>query len=171
MDHHAGRITIIASSTMVHQRVRCMICDQPVDHRVVFMTNDARVLHAGCIPDHVKVPTTVLLQAIRRLERMVAKARGEDGAGPSPHDPAAEDRDPEPGGSEPGGSESESSVPEGSLPGGSEPGGSEDPDLEPGGGSEDRDPEPGGSADESPENRRSGNRGPDPGPGLGPPAP
>ena len=156
MDNHAGRITIIASSTMVHQRVRCMVCDQPVDHRVVFMTNDARVLHAGCIPDHVKVPTTVLLQAIRRLERMVAKARGEDGAGPSPHDPAAEDRDPEPGGSEPGGSE---------------PGGSEDPDLEPGGGSEDRDPEPGGSADESPENRRSGNRGPDPGPGLGPPAP
>jgi hypothetical protein len=99
MDHHAGRINIIASSTMVHQRVRCMICDQPVDHRVVFMTNDARVLHAGCIPDHVKVPTTVLLQAIRRLERMVARARGEDGAGPSPEDRAAEDRDPELGGS------------------------------------------------------------------------
>jgi len=79
MDDHAGRITIIASSTMVHQRVRCMICGLPVDHRVVFMTNDARVLHAGCIPDHVKVPTTVLLQAIRRLERMVAKARQGDG--------------------------------------------------------------------------------------------
>jgi hypothetical protein len=81
MDHHAGRITIIASSTMVHQRVRCMICDQPVDHRVVFMTNDARVLHAGCIPDHVKVPTKVLLQAIRRLERMVARARTGDPGG------------------------------------------------------------------------------------------
>jgi hypothetical protein len=81
MDDHEGRVTIIASSTMVHHRARCMICDRPVDHRVVFMTNDARVLHAGCIPDHVKVPTTVLLQAIRRLERMVAKARGEDGAG------------------------------------------------------------------------------------------
>ena len=56
MDDHSGRITIIASSTMVHHRVRCMICDRPVDHRVVFMTNDARVLHAGCVPDHVKVP-------------------------------------------------------------------------------------------------------------------
>jgi hypothetical protein len=76
MDEHTGRITIIASSTMVHQRVRCMICDRPVDHRVVFMTDDARVLHAGCVPDHVKVPISVLLQAIRRLERMVDKARG-----------------------------------------------------------------------------------------------
>jgi hypothetical protein len=75
MDEHTGRITIIASSTMVHQRVRCMICDRPVDHRVVFMTNDARVLHAGCVPDHVKVPMSVLLQAIRRLERMVEKVR------------------------------------------------------------------------------------------------
>jgi hypothetical protein len=106
MDHHAGRITIIASSTMVHQRVRCMICDQPVDHRVVFMTNDARVLHAGCIPDHVKVPTTVLLQAIRRLERMVARARGEDGSGSSPQDEdpeteGSENRGPEDGGREP----------------------------------------------------------------------
>jgi hypothetical protein len=115
MDHHAGRITIIASSTMVHQRVRCMICDQPVDHRVVFMTNDARVLHAGCIPDHVKVPTTVLLQAIRRLERMVARARGEDGAGSTPQDRAENE-----------GPESE---------------GPEDPDPEPGGGSEDEGPE------------------------------
>jgi hypothetical protein len=94
MDNHAGRITIIASSTMVHQRVRCMICDQPVDHRVVFMTNDARVLHAGCIPDHVKVPTTVLLQAIRRLERMVAKARREDGDGADDEDTAT-DGDPD----------------------------------------------------------------------------
>lgn len=75
MDEHAGRITIIASSTMVHHRVRCLICDRPVDHRVVFMTNDARVLHAGCVPDHVKVPISVLLQAIRRLERMVENAR------------------------------------------------------------------------------------------------
>jgi hypothetical protein len=115
MDHHTGRITIIASSTMVHQRVRCMICDQPVDHRVVFMTNDARVLHAGCIPDHVKVPTTVLLQAIRRLERMVARARGEDGAGSTPQDRAENE-----------GPESE---------------GPEDPDPEPGGGSEDEGPE------------------------------
>ena len=96
MDDHAGRITIIASSTMVHQRVRCMICGRPVDHRVVFMTNDARVLHAGCIPDHVKVPTTVLLQAIRRLERMVARARREDGTGSS-----SEDRGPEDEGSVP----------------------------------------------------------------------
>ncbi len=70
-------IYIIASSTMVHQRIRCMICDQPVDHRVVFMTNDARVLHAGCVPNHVKVPTNVLLQAIRRLERQVEKARAD----------------------------------------------------------------------------------------------
>jgi hypothetical protein len=75
MDEHAGRITIIASSTMVHQRIRCLICDRPVDHRVVFMTNDARVLHAGCVPDHVKVPISVLLQAIRRLERMVENVR------------------------------------------------------------------------------------------------
>ena len=79
MDEHAGRITIIASSTMVHQRIKCMICDRPVDHRVVFMTSDARVLHAGCVPDHVKVPTAVLLQAIRRLERMVARARATNG--------------------------------------------------------------------------------------------
>jgi hypothetical protein len=103
MDNHAGRITIIASSTMVHQRVRCMICGQPVDHRVVFMTNDARVLHAGCIPDHVKVPTTVLLQAIRRLERMVAKARREDGAAADGEDATngkeAAGEDPDPAGS------------------------------------------------------------------------
>jgi hypothetical protein len=39
------------------------------------MTNDARVLHAGCVPDHVKVPISVLLQAIRRLERMVEATR------------------------------------------------------------------------------------------------
>jgi hypothetical protein len=75
MDDHAGRITIIASSTMVHQRIRCLVCDRPVDHRVVFMTNDARVLHAGCVPDHVKVPSAVLLQAIRRLDRMVERFR------------------------------------------------------------------------------------------------
>jgi hypothetical protein len=88
MDHHTGRITIIASSTMVHHRVRCMICDRPVDHRVVFMTNDARVLHAGCVPDHVKVPIAVLLQAIRRLERMVERVRTEKGG---PEDPAIAD--------------------------------------------------------------------------------
>ena len=69
MDNHAGRMTIIASSTMVHHRIKCMICGRPVDNRVVFMTNAARVLHAGCVPDHVKVPQAVLLQAIRRLER------------------------------------------------------------------------------------------------------
>jgi hypothetical protein len=84
MDDHAGRITIIASSTMVHQRIRCMICDRPVDHRVVFMTADARVLHAGCVPDHVKVPIAVLLQAIRRLERMVERARTNDRYDPDP---------------------------------------------------------------------------------------
>ena len=94
MDDHAGRITIIASSTMVHHRVRCLICDRPVDNRVVFMTNDARVLHAGCVPDHVKVPTAVLLQAIRRLERMVDRARGNHRDAP---DPAA----PRPGRAEP----------------------------------------------------------------------
>jgi hypothetical protein len=88
MDDHAGRITIIASSTMVHHRVRCMVCDRPVDHRVVFMTNDARVLHAGCVPDHVKVPVPVLLQAIRRLERMVDRARTAEPQGPDPDDPA-----------------------------------------------------------------------------------
>jgi len=78
MDERRGRITIIASSTMVHHRFRCLICDQPVDHRVVFMTDDARVLHAGCVPDHVKVPVSVLLQAIRRLERMVEKVRANE---------------------------------------------------------------------------------------------
>jgi hypothetical protein len=96
MDDHAGRITIIASSTMVHHRVKCLVCGRPVDHRVVFMTNDARVLHAGCVPDHVKVPIPVLLQAIRRLERMVDRARTNDHltpdpatpAGPAPADPA-----------------------------------------------------------------------------------
>ena len=95
MDDHSGRITIIASSTMVHHRVRCMICDRPVDHRVVFMTNDARVLHAGCVPDHVKVPMAVLLQAIRRLERMVDRARAGNGHEPDP--PAPGDRDPRDG--------------------------------------------------------------------------
>jgi hypothetical protein len=89
MDDHAGRITIIASSTMVHHRVRCMVCDRPVDHRVVFMTNDARVLHAGCVPDHVKVPVPVLLQAIRRLERMVDRTRTAEPQGPDPDDPSA----------------------------------------------------------------------------------
>ena len=84
MGDHEGRLTIIASSTMVHHRVKCMICGRPVDHRVVFMTNDARVLHAGCVPDHVKVPTAVLLQAIRRLERMVDRARAPNG---DPGDP------------------------------------------------------------------------------------
>jgi hypothetical protein len=79
MDDYTGRITIIASSTMVHQRTRCMVCDQPVDHRVVFLTDDARVLHAGCVPDHVRVPNAVLVQAIRRLEHMLERARG--GAG------------------------------------------------------------------------------------------
>ncbi len=95
MDDHSGRITIIASSTMVHHRIRCMICDRPVDHRVVFMTNDARVLHAGCVPDHVKVPMAVLLQAIRRLERMVDRARASNGHDPDP---------PTPGGRDPAGS-------------------------------------------------------------------
>ena len=84
MDDHTGRLTIIASSTMVHQRIRCMICGRPVDHRVVFMTNDARVLHAGCVPDHVKVPIAVLLQAIRRLERMVERSRTNDRYDPDP---------------------------------------------------------------------------------------
>jgi hypothetical protein len=89
MDEHAGRITIIASSTMVHQRVRCLVCDRPVDHRVVFMTNDARVLHAGCVPDHVKVPISVLLQAIRRLERMVERVRAGELRGPANGSPPA----------------------------------------------------------------------------------
>jgi hypothetical protein len=90
MNDHNGRMTIIASSTMVHHQVRCMICGRSVDNRVVFMTNDARVLHAGCVPDHVKVPMAVLLQAIRRLERMVdrARANGRD------LDPATQDPDP-----------------------------------------------------------------------------
>ena len=78
MDDHTGRMTIIASSTMVHHRIKCLVCGRPVDHRVVFMTNDARVLHAGCVPDHVKVPIAVLLQAIRRLERMVERSRTND---------------------------------------------------------------------------------------------
>ena len=88
MDDQAGRITIISSSTMVHHRVKCMICGRPVDHRVVFMTNDARVLHAGCVPDHVKVPMAVLLQAIRRLERMVDRARTTDRPAPDPAIPS-----------------------------------------------------------------------------------
>ncbi|HEY2957125.1 MAG TPA: hypothetical protein VGM21_02790 [Actinomycetota bacterium] len=79
MDDYTGQITIIASSTMVHQRMRCMVCDQPVDHRVVFLTNDARVLHTGCVPEHVRVPNAVLLQAIRRLDHMVERARGDAG--------------------------------------------------------------------------------------------
>jgi hypothetical protein len=92
MDDYTGRITIIASSTMVHQRTRCMVCGQPVDHRVVFLTDDARVLHAGCVPDHVRVPNAVLVQAIRRLERMLEQARVEsDGR------PPEEIRSPEPG--------------------------------------------------------------------------
>jgi hypothetical protein len=92
MDNHAGRITIIASSTMVHHRVKCMICGRPVDHRVVFMTNDARVLHAGCVPDHVKVPMAVLIQAIRRLERMVERARANEGPQPDPASALGPDR-------------------------------------------------------------------------------
>jgi hypothetical protein len=91
MEDQAGRITIIASSTMVQHRVKCMICGQPVDHRVVFMTNDARVLHAGCVPDHVKVPIPVLLQAIRRLERMVERARSDDRYDPHEPEPPASD--------------------------------------------------------------------------------
>src|SRR4029453_8186908 len=84
MDNHAGRITIIASSTMVHHRIKCMICGRPVDNRVVFMTNDARVPHAGSVPAHVKVPQAVLLQAIRRLERMVERARSDHRPEPDP---------------------------------------------------------------------------------------
>jgi hypothetical protein len=91
MSDHEGRVTIIASSTMVHHRVKCMICGHPVDHRVVFLTNDARVLHAGCVPDHVKVPTAVLLQAIRRLERMVARARATNGHPADPPTTGARD--------------------------------------------------------------------------------
>jgi hypothetical protein len=88
MEEHAGRITIIASSTMVQHRIKCMVCGRPVDHRVVFMTDDARVLHAGCVPDHVKVPIAVLLQAIRRLERMVERARTNERWDPTePADP------------------------------------------------------------------------------------
>jgi hypothetical protein len=97
MDDHAGRITIIASSTMVQHSIKCMICGRPVDHRVVFMTNDARVLHAGCVPDHVKVPMAVLLQAIRRLERMVDRVRAEDSDQPQAQEPG-------PGPGAPGGS-------------------------------------------------------------------
>ena len=103
MNQHAGRITIIASSTMVQHSITCLICDRPVDHRVVFMTNDARVLHAGCVPDHVKVPIPVLLQAIRRLERMVERERegtSDDGSGSQEgsDSPIAEQREPpEPG--------------------------------------------------------------------------
>jgi hypothetical protein len=70
-----------------------MICGRPVDHRVVFMTNDARVLHAGCVPDHVKVPVAVLLQAIRRLERMVERARTNDRYEPQEPEPPASDPD------------------------------------------------------------------------------
>jgi hypothetical protein len=88
MNDHNGRMTIIAASTMVHHQVRCMICGRSVDRRVVFMTNDARVLHAGCVPDHVRVPMAVLLQAIRRLERMVERARAGNGRDLDPAGPA-----------------------------------------------------------------------------------
>ena len=105
MDQHAGRITIIASSTMVQHSITCLICDRPVDHRVVFMTNDARVLHAGCVPDHVKVPIPVLLQAIRRLERMVDRAREGicvgDGSEEGPDPPTLEEREAQEPGPEP----------------------------------------------------------------------
>jgi hypothetical protein len=96
MDQHTGRITIIASSTMVQHSITCLICDRPVDHRVVFLTNDARVLHAGCVPDHVKVPVRVLLQAIRRLERMVDRAREGDSDGNGSEDAQNPDPDPDP---------------------------------------------------------------------------
>jgi hypothetical protein len=109
MDDYTGRITIIASSTMVHQRIRCMICDQPVDHRVVFLTNDARVLHTGCVPEHVRVPNAVLLQAIRRLERMVERARGNL----SDQTPDLYGRDGEPADREPGIREDPPAGPEG----------------------------------------------------------
>ena len=95
MEEHAGRITIIASSTMVQHRIKCMVCGRPVDHRVVFMTDDARVLHAGCVPDHVKVPIAVLLQAIRRLERMVERARTNERWDPT--EPAEPADPPDPG--------------------------------------------------------------------------
>jgi hypothetical protein len=88
MNDHNRRMTIIASSTMVHHQVRCLICGRSVDDRVVFLTNDARVLHAGCVPDHVKVPMAVLLQAIRRLERMVDRARAGNGRDLDSADPA-----------------------------------------------------------------------------------
>jgi hypothetical protein len=96
MDQHTGRITIIASSTMVQHSITCLICDRPVDHRVVFLTNDARVLHAGCVPDHVKVPVRVLLQAIRRLERMVDRAREGDSDGNGSEEAQNPDPDPDP---------------------------------------------------------------------------
>ena len=92
MDDHTGRITIIASTTMVPHRLKCRSCDRPVDDRVVFMTNDARVLHAGCVPDHVKVPQAVLLQAIRRLERMVERARSNHRPEPDPATALGPDR-------------------------------------------------------------------------------
>ncbi|HEU4900676.1 MAG TPA: hypothetical protein VFX88_24375 [Actinomycetota bacterium] len=95
MDQHTGRITIIASSTMVQHSITCLICDRPVDHRVVFLTNDARVLHAGCVPDHVKVPVRVLLQAIRRLERMVDRAREGDSDGNGSEEAQNPDPDPD----------------------------------------------------------------------------
>ena len=122
MDDHAGRITIIASSTMVHHRVRCMICDRPVDHRVVFMTNDARVLHAGCVPDHVKVPIAVLLQAIRRLERMVDRARASNGHDPDPPTPRGRSPDPPiPGGRDPDPPTREAGTPRNREPGNPDP--------------------------------------------------
>jgi hypothetical protein len=122
MDDHAGRITIIASSTMVHHRVRCMICDRPVDHRVVFMTNDARVLHAGCVPDHVKVPIAVLLQAIRRLERMVDRARASNGHDPDPPTPGGRSPDPPtPGGRDPDPPTREAGTPRNREPGNPDP--------------------------------------------------
>jgi hypothetical protein len=70
------------------------------------MTNDARVLHAGCVPDHVKVPIPVLLQAIRRLERMVDRARegssDEGGSEEDPDPPAVEGRETQEPGPAPG---------------------------------------------------------------------
>lgn len=79
MNEHEGRLAIVAATTMVHQRLTCLVCKRPVDNRVVLLTNDTRVLHAGCVPDHVRVPPAVLIQAIRRLERMLERATAGDG--------------------------------------------------------------------------------------------
>src|SRR5437773_825096 len=84
MDDYTGQITIIASSTMVHHRMRCMICDRPVDHRVVFLTNDARVLHTGCCDSRMWDPQWRTFPSGHRTVRYDLRGYGRSPLTPAP---------------------------------------------------------------------------------------